>query len=195
MSEFVDSVLAGCLLLRGPRRGKPHSPVFVGVSILINPSENLLQPHDALMRKSLEQARIAFDENEVPVGAIVVHNDRIIGAAHNQRELLKDPTAHAEMIAITQAADALGSWRLIDCFLYVTLEPCPMCAGAIVQARISTVIYGTTDPKAGACHSLYQITADSRLNHQATVIGGVLKEECKAILQEFFTVQRSMGKK
>ena len=162
---------------------------------MINSSENLLQPHDALMRNALEQARIAFDENEVPVGAIVVHEGRIIGAAHNQRESLKDPTAHAEMIAITQAADALGSWRLIDCILYATLEPCPMCAGAIVQARISTVIYGTTDSKAGACHSLYQITADSRLNHQATVIGGVLQEECKEILQEFFALQRSLGKK
>ena len=162
---------------------------------MINPAENLLQPHDALMRNALEQARIAFDEDEVPVGAIVVHEDRIIGAAHNQRESLKDPTAHAEMIAITQAADALRSWRLNDCLLYVTLEPCPMCAGAIVQARIPTVIYGTTDPKAGACHSLYQITLDSRLNHQAMVIGGVLQEECKAILQEFFVVQRSMGKK
>ena len=168
--------------------------VFGRIS-LIDPAENLLQPHDALMRKALEQARIAFDEDEVPVGAIVVHEDRIIGAAHNQRESLKDPTAHAEMIVITQAADALGSWRLNDCLLYVTLEPCPMCAGAIVQARIPTVIYGTTDSKAGACHSLYRITTDLRLNHQATVIGGVLQEECKAILQEFFAVQRSMGKK
>ena len=162
---------------------------------MINPAENLLQPHDDLMRKALEQARIAFDVNEVPVGAIVVHEDHIIGAAHNQRESLKDPTAHAEMIVITQAADALGSWRLNDCILYVTLEPCSMCAGAIVQARIPIVIYGTTDSKAGACHSLYQITADARLNHQATVIGGVLQEECKAILQEFFALQRSMGKK
>jgi tRNA(adenine34) deaminase len=162
---------------------------------LINPAGNLLQPHDSLMRIALEQARIAFDEDEVPVGAIVVHEDRIIGAAHNQRESLKDPTAHAEMIAITQAADALGSWRLNDCLLYVTLEPCPMCAGAIVQARIPTVIYGTTDSKAGACHSLYQITADSRLNHQAMVIGGVLQVECKSMLQEFFAAQRSLGKK
>ena len=157
--------------------------------------ENPLQPHHPMMMQALQQAQLAYDEDEVPVGAIIVHKDRVIAAAHNQRETLKDPTAHAEMIAITQAAEALQSWRLLDCTLYVTLEPCPMCAGAIVQARIPTVIFGTTDPKAGAAHSLYQITNDSRLNHQATVIGGVLKEECKSILQEFFRQQRSLGKK
>jgi len=147
------------------------------------------------MQQALAQARQAFDANEVPVGAVIVHDGRVIAAAYNQRELLRDPTAHAEMIAITQAAEALGSWRLLDCTLYVTLEPCPMCAGAIVQARIPTVIYGTTDSKAGACHTLYQITTDSRLNHQSIVIGGVLQDECRAILQEFFAVQRSLGKK
>lgn len=147
------------------------------------------------MRLALDEARQAFDEGEVPVGAIIVHQDRVIAAAHNQREMLKDPTAHAEMVAITQAAESLGSWRLLDCTLYVTLEPCPMCAGAIVQARLPTVVYGTTDPKAGACHTLYQITGDSRLNHQSSVLGGVLAVECKQILQEFFAVQRSLGKK
>ena len=153
------------------------------------------QPHERWMQQALLQARIAYEAEEVPVGAIIVHNDRIIAEAHNQRETLKDPTAHAEMIAITQAAEALQSWRLLDCTLYVTLEPCPMCAGAIVQARIPTVVYGTTDPKAGASHSLYQITNDSRLNHQCSVLGGLLKEECKSILQEFFLQQRSFGKK
>ncbi len=157
--------------------------------------ENLLQPHDRWMRSALEQARAAFEEDEVPVGAVIVHRDQIIAAAFNQREALNDPTAHAEMIAITQAAEALASWRLLDCTLYVTLEPCPMCAGAIVQARIPTVIYGATDPKAGACHSLYTITDDERLNHRATVIGGVLQDECRSILQEFFAQQRSLGKK
>jgi tRNA(adenine34) deaminase len=147
------------------------------------------------MMLALEQARIAFDENEVPVGAIIVRRESIIAEAHNQREALNDPTAHAEMIAITQAAEAIGSWRLIDCTLYVTLEPCPMCAGAIVQARIPTVIYGTTDLKAGACHSLFNITTDARLNHQSSVIGGVLRDECRLILREFFAVQRSLGKK
>jgi tRNA(adenine34) deaminase len=147
------------------------------------------------MKKALDQAVLAFDQQEVPVGAVIVYQDRIIAEAYNQRELLKDPTAHAEMIAITQAAEALESWRLLDCTLYVTLEPCPMCAGAIVQARIPRVIYGTSDAKAGACHSLFQITSDIRLNHQAAVLGGVMQDDCRAILQEFFRQQRSLGKK
>jgi tRNA(adenine34) deaminase len=155
----------------------------------------ILQPHDRWMRLALDQARMAFEADEVPVGAVVVQGDRVIGEGHNQRETLGDPTAHAEMIAITQAAESLGSWRLLDCTLYVTLEPCPMCAGASVQARLPRVIYGTADPKAGACHTLYQITDDPRLNHQAAVIGGVLQEECRAILQEFFARQRALGKK
>lgn len=158
-------------------------------------SDNLLQPHDRWMRSALQLSRQAFDAGEVPIGAVIVHNDRIIGEGHNQREMLNDPTAHAEMIAITQAAESLGSWRLLDCTMYVTLEPCPMCAGAIVMARIPMVIYGTTDPKGGACHTLYQITDDPRLNHRATVLGGVLQPECRAILQEFFAVQRAAGKK
>ena len=158
-------------------------------------NENLLQPHDRWMRSALQLARQAFDVGEVPIGAVIVHNDRIIGEGHNQREMLNDPTAHAEMIAITQAAESLGSWRLLDCTMYVTLEPCPMCAGAIVMARIPTVIYGTADPKGGACHTLFQITDDPRLNHRATVLGGVLQPECQAILQEFFAVQRAAGKK
>jgi tRNA(adenine34) deaminase len=147
------------------------------------------------MRLALAEARQAFDEGEVPIGAVVVHQERVIAAAHNQREALRDPTAHAEMVAITQAAEALGAWRLLDCTLYVTLEPCPMGAGAIVQARMPTVVYGTTDPKAGACHTLYQITGDARLNHQSAVIGGVLADECRTILQEFFLQQRALGKK
>jgi len=147
------------------------------------------------MRRALAEARQAFDEGEVPVGAIVVHEGRVIAAAHNQREALNDPSAHAEMIAITQAAEALGSWRLLECTLYVTLEPCPMCAGAIVQARIPTVVYGAADPKGGACHTLYQITTDPRLNHQAAVLGGVLRDECREILQAFFGQQRALGKK
>ena len=154
-----------------------------------------LQLHDVWMRHALEEARQAFDEGEVPVGAVIVHENRVIAAAHNQREALQDPTAHAEMIALTQAAQALGSWRLIGCTLYVTLEPCPMCAGAIVQARLPVVIYGTTDPKAGACHTLYSITADARLNHQALVMGGVLADECRQVLQAFFAQQRALGKK
>ena len=156
---------------------------------------NPLSPHEHWMRLALAEARRAFDEDEVPVGAIIVHQERVIAAAHNQREMLHDPTAHAEMIAITQAAESLGAWRLLDCALYVTLEPCPMCAGAIVQARLPTLVYGTTDPKAGACHTLYQITSDPRLNHQTTVLGGVLADESRDILQEFFARQRALGKK
>lgn len=157
--------------------------------------ENPLQPYDFWMRKALDEAVTAFDLGEVPVGAVIVHNDSIVGTGYNQRETLHDPTAHAEMIAITQAAESLGSWRLLDCTLIVTLEPCPMCAGAIVQARIPTVIYGTTDPKAGACHTLYQITEDDRLNHRCSVLGGVLRDDCRALLQEFFRHRRAEGKK
>ena len=147
------------------------------------------------MKKALDQAIIAFDEGEVPVGAVIVYQERVIAEGRNQRETLNDPTAHAEMIAITQAAEVLQSWRLLDCTLYVTLEPCPMCAGAIVQARIPNVIYGTPDPKGGACHTLFSLTSDIRLNHQAAVLGGVMQEDCKAILQEFFRQQRALGKK
>jgi tRNA(adenine34) deaminase len=154
-----------------------------------------LQPHDFWMKSALDLAGQAFEEGEVPVGAVIVLDGRIIGTGYNQREQLSDPTAHAEMIAITQAAGELGSWRLENCTLYCTLEPCPMCAGAIVQARISTVIYGTTDPKAGACHSLFEITNDPRLNHRAVVLGGVMQDECRAILQDFFAQQRALGKK
>lgn len=148
------------------------------------------------MAMALDEARAAFGEDEVPVGAVIVSLQRgVIARAHNQRELLKDPTAHAEMIAITQAAQALASWRLEDCALYVTLEPCPMCAGAIVQARLPLVVYGAVDPKAGACHTLYQITNDPRLNHRAQVVPGVLVEECAGILSDFFAAKRRLGKK
>lgn len=159
--------------------------------ILSNP----LLPHDVWMKRALDQAVAAFDQNEVPVGAVIVHDGRIIAEAGNQRETLNDPTAHAEMIAITQAAEFLGSWRLLECTLYVTLEPCPMCAGAIIQARIPFVVYGAADAKAGACDSLFNITSDIRLNHQAAVLGGVMQEDCRAIMQEFFKQQRALGKK
>ncbi len=152
--------------------------------------------HEMHMEFALEEAAIAFEADEVPVGAVIVHPRRgVVARAHNQREQLNDPTAHAEMIAITQAAEALGSWRLDDCMLYVTLEPCPMCAGAIVQARLPQVIYGAIDPKAGACHTLYQIVSDPRLNHRAEVLGGVLAARCGAILTDFFVSKRQLGKK
>ena len=159
------------------------------------PTQHPLHPHDHWMKRALDQAVAAYDQQEVPVGAVIVHEDRVIAEACNQREGLNDPTAHAEMLAITQAAEALGGWRLLNCTLYVTLEPCPMCAGAIVQSRIPFVVYGTADPKAGACDSVFQITSDIRLNHQAAVLGGVMQEDCKAILQQFFREQRALGKK
>ena len=130
--------------------------------------------HEFYMQAALRQAQQAADTDEVPVGAVIVCDERVIAAAHNQRETLKDPTAHAEMIAITQAAEALSSWRLEGCTLYVPLEPCPMCAGAIVQARIPEVIYGAADPKAGAVDSLYQMLRDERLNHRPTTLSGVV---------------------
>lgn len=147
------------------------------------------------MRMALAQADAAREAGEVPVGAVIVHHDRVIAAAHNQREQLKDPTAHAEMIAITQAAEAMRSWRLEGCRLYVTLEPCPMCAGAIIQARIPNLVFGATDPKAGAVVSLYQLLNDARLNHQTQFANGILADECGRILTEFFRHQRSLGKK
>jgi tRNA(adenine34) deaminase len=143
------------------------------------------------MEMALEEAEAAAEADEVPVGAVIVSFEKgVIGRAHNQRELLHDPTAHAEMLAITQAAQALYSWRLDQCVLYVTLEPCPMCAGAIVQARLPLLVYGAADPKAGACDTLYRIPTDPRLNHRAQVLGGVLAERCAAILSEFFATKR-----
>ena len=147
------------------------------------------------MSQAYAEAQAAFADDEVPVGAVIVRNGQVIAAAHNGREQLRDPTAHAEMVAITQAAAALESWRLEGCTLYVTLEPCPMCAGAILQARIKTVVYGADDPKAGAVQSLFQLLGDSRLNHRTEVIRGVMAEPCGQILTEFFASKRRMGKK
>jgi tRNA(adenine34) deaminase len=147
-------------------------------------------PHDRWMRLALDEARAAAAEDEVPVGAIVVAGGRVIASAHNQREQLADPTAHAEMIALTQAAAALGSWRLEQCTLYVTLEPCPMCAGAILQARVPRVVWGAADPKAGAVESLYRLFEDARLNHRVDHVGRVLADECGRILSDFFRGKR-----
>ncbi len=150
---------------------------------------------DYFMQRAFQLARQAASEDEVPVGAIVVCQGRIVGSGYNQREQLADPTAHAEMIAITQAAAELQSWRLDQCSLYVTLEPCPMCAGAIVQARIPRVVFGASDPKAGAVQSLYHLLSDPRLNHRAEIVGGVMAAECGRILTEFFEGKRRLGKK
>ncbi len=147
------------------------------------------------MRRAIVQAVTALEIDEVPVGALIVREGRVIAEAHNGREQLRDPTAHAEMVAITQAAAAIGDWRLERCTLYVTLEPCPMCAGAILQARIPRVVFGASDPKAGAVVSLFQLLNDARLNHQADVVGGVLGRDCGELLTRFFAGKRALGKK
>ena len=151
--------------------------------------------HEHFMRIALEEAEQALREEEVPVGAVIVHDGRLIARAHNQREQLRDPTAHAEMIAITQAAESRQSWRLDGCTLYVTLEPCPMCAGAIVQARIPTLVYGAADPKAGAVATLFRLLDDPRLNHRVESVAGLLAASCGEVLSRFFQQQRRLGKK
>ena len=152
-------------------------------------------PHEHFMKLAFDQALAASQLDEVPVGAVIVKDQRIIGAAHNLCQQLRDPTAHAEMLAITQAAEAVGDWRLEDCVLYATLEPCPMCAGAIIQARIPPVVFGASDPKGGAVHSLYELLTDPRTNHQAQVISGILAPQCGMLLSNFFQSKRQLGKK
>jgi len=143
------------------------------------------------MKEALKEAGKAFDADEVPVGAVIVHKGKIIGRAHNQIILLKDPTAHAEMIAITQAAAALGNERLNNCDVYATIEPCAMCMGAFVLARIRNLVYGARDPKSGSCGSVFNIGADNRLNHKINTTGGVLKEECASLIKKFFKKKRN----
>jgi tRNA(adenine34) deaminase len=142
------------------------------------------------MKLAIEQAQIAEENGDVPIGAVIVYENQVIGRAYNQREQLQDPTAHAEIIALTQAAAFLESWRLHGCMMYVTLEPCPMCAGALVLARIDRLVYGCDDPKTGAVKSLYNIVNDERLNHTVNVTSGVLAEECSGLLQQFFQRRR-----
>lgn len=142
------------------------------------------------MAIALEEARQGFALGEVPVGAVLVKEGRILARAHNCRETWQDPTAHAEILALRRGAQALGTWHLDGCTLYVTLEPCPMCAGAIVQARVKTLVYGATDLKGGAVESLVNLVQDPRLNHRVEVIAGIREEECKALLKEFFQLRR-----
>ncbi len=146
------------------------------------------------MRVAIDQAEIARENGDVPVGAVIVHEGRLIAKAYNQRQQLNDPTAHAEIIALTQAAEAVGSWRLDGCTIYVTLEPCTMCAGALVLARMDRLVYGCNDLKTGACGSLYNIVQDERLNHRLEVTSGVLEDQCRRQLQEFFTGRRQENK-
>jgi len=153
-------------------------------------SSHFFPRDEYFMRLALREASRALEHDDIPVGAIVVHDGEVIGAGHNERELREDPTAHAEMIALRAAAQALGSWRVLDSVLYVTLEPCAMCAGAIVLARVPRVIFGTTDPKAGASGSVLDILAEPRLNHRPQVQSGLLAEECGDMLRAFFASRR-----
>jgi len=164
-------------------------------SVQSNSIINIPEEDVRFMRLAIEQARIAEENGDVPIGAVIVYQNQIIGRAYNQREQLKDPTAHAEIIALTQAAAFLESWRLTGCTMYVTLEPCPMCAGALVLSRMDRLVYGCDDPKTGACKSLYNIVQDERLNHRLEVTSGVLADECSQLLQEFFEKRRAEDSK
>jgi tRNA(adenine34) deaminase len=148
----------------------------------------------AMMKRAIELGRKAAAIGEVPVGAVVYRGSQIFAEGYNIREAAADPTGHAELIAMSLAGKKLGDWRLTDCSLAVTLEPCPMCAGAMVNARLGRVIYGATDPKAGACHTLYRIPTDARLNHRVEVIAGVMAEECGKLLKDFFQHRRRVNK-
>jgi tRNA(adenine34) deaminase len=155
-----------------------------------NPTPSAMLDDEAAMRLALDEAARAESHGDVPVGAVVVRDGHAIATRHNERELTGDPTAHAELLALQDAAHVVGSWRLERCTLYVTLEPCPMCAGAVVNSRVPRLVFGATDPKAGAVRSLYSIADDGRLNHRAEVVGGVLAEESAALLRAFFAARR-----
>jgi len=145
------------------------------------------------MDLALREAGLAYNKKEVPIGAIIVHENKIIGRGYNQVETLRDPTAHAEMIAITAAADSMENHRLGECTMYVTLEPCSMCAGAIVLARLQRVVYGTPDPKAGACGTIFNVVQNERLNHRVELVPGVLEKKCSGVLTDFFRSVRTNG--
>lgn len=147
------------------------------------------------MNMAIRQAQIAEDNGDVPIGCVIIFENQVVGKACNQREQLNDPTAHAEIIALGQAAEAVGNWRLHGCTVYVTLEPCPMCAGALVLARVDRLVFGCDDPKAGACGSIYDIVRDGRLNHCINVTSGVLAEDCSGQLSGFFQRRRAENNK
>jgi tRNA(adenine34) deaminase len=147
------------------------------------------------MREALLEAQKAFEENEVPVGVVVVHNNKIVGRGHNQTEKLKDPTAHAEIIALSAAANYLNNWRLTETSVYITLEPCLMCSGALILSRIKRLIFGTYDEKFGACGSVYNIPQDNLFNHTFEVVPGIFSEESRILLRDFFLKQRKVNGK
>jgi tRNA(adenine34) deaminase len=153
-------------------------------------SERFFPRDEYFMRLALREAQRAPEHGDVPIGAVVVRAGEVVAAAHNERELRQDPTAHAEAIALRETAVAMGSWRVLDAVIYVTLEPCAMCAGAIVLARVPRVVYGASDPKAGACGSVLDVLGEPRLNHRPEVAGGLLAEECGELLSGFFASRR-----
>jgi tRNA(adenine34) deaminase len=161
------------------------------------PDDPIIDLHsdDYFMREALRQAARAMEADEVPIGAVIVREGRIIARAFNQVEALKDATAHAEMLALTQAQEIAGDWRLTDCTLYATKEPCPMCAGAIVHTRLARVVFGAADPKGGAAGSALNLLQFPTLNHRCEITGGVREPECRALLKDFFAAQRLAGKK
>ena len=146
--------------------------------------------HLPFMKLALLQAQKAYEKDEIPVGAIVVKEGKVIGRGYNQREMLNDPTAHAEIIAITAAANTIEDWRLNDCMLYVTKEPCAMCAGAIINSRLKMVVFGCYDKEMGCCGSLYQLCGDSQLRNSTAIKGGIMEQECLSIIHDFFQIQR-----
>jgi tRNA(adenine34) deaminase len=170
-------------MMQGASRTR-HSPC-------VNSMSDRFFPRDEyFMRFALREAERAKEHEDVPIGAVVVRDGEVIAAAHNERELLQDPTAHAEVLALREASRALGSWRVLESVLYVTLEPCAMCAGAIVLARLPRIVYGASDPKAGAAGSVLDVLAEPRLNHRPEVAGGLLADECGALLSDFFASRR-----
>ncbi|HST54354.1 MAG TPA: tRNA adenosine(34) deaminase TadA [Solirubrobacteraceae bacterium] len=153
-------------------------------------SDRFFPRDEYFMRLALREAERASEHGDVPIGAVVVRDGELVGSGHNERELRQDPTAHAELIALREAARAVGSWRVLDAVLYVTLEPCSMCAGAIVLARVPRVVFGARDPKAGACGSVLDVLGEQRLNHRPEVAGGLLGAECGSLLSGFFASRR-----
>jgi tRNA(adenine34) deaminase len=170
-----------------PETADPSS----GSTVVDQESAMRTADQESAMRMAIAEARIAARHGDVPVGAVVVADGIVVGRGHNEREKQSDPTAHAELIAIREAARTLESWRMEKATVYVTLEPCPMCAGALVAARVGGLVFGAADPKAGACGSLYNLCADPRLNHELPVTPGVLEDECAALLSEFFSALRA----
>jgi tRNA(adenine34) deaminase len=153
-------------------------------------SDRFFPRDEYYMRLAIREAELALEHEDVPIGAVIVRGEEVVGTAHNERELRQDPTAHAELLALREAARAGGSWRVLDAVLYVTLEPCAMCAGALVLARVPRVVFGAWDPKAGACGSVLDVTGEQRLNHRPQVDGGLLAAECGELLSRFFAARR-----